>query len=97
MDNTREKLIELLTQVAVLGDYLDMRKVADHLIAHSVTVQEWIPVVPPKKGDYLCYFKYEPQMPDAVCENTYFGSGRWMSDGDKVTHWMPLPEAPKEE
>jgi hypothetical protein len=38
MPNTREKLIELLTQVAVLGDYLDMRKVADHLIANGVTI-----------------------------------------------------------
>ena len=36
----REKLIELLTQVAVVGDYLDMRKVADHLIANDV-----VPVV----------------------------------------------------
>ena len=34
----REKLIELLTQVAVLGDYLDMRKVADHLIANGATI-----------------------------------------------------------
>lgn len=51
----REKLIELLTQVAVLGDYLDMQKVADHLIANGVTVQKWIPVSePPKKdGRYL--------------------------------------------
>ena len=42
--NMKEKLIELLTQVAVLGDYLDMRKVADHLIANGVTIQKWIPV-----------------------------------------------------
>lgn len=38
MPNTRENLIELLTQVAVLGDYLDMRKVADHLIANGATI-----------------------------------------------------------
>ena len=38
MPNTREKLIELLTQVAVLGDYLDIQKVADHLIANGVTI-----------------------------------------------------------
>lgn len=43
MHNTREKLIELLTQTAVLGDYLDMRKVADYLIANGVTIQRWIP------------------------------------------------------
>ena len=36
----KEKLIELFTQMAVLGDYLDMSKVADHLVANSVTVQK---------------------------------------------------------
>ena len=98
MPNTREKLIELI-QSAVDGCATYWAGlIADHLIANGVTVQKWIPVSEPPKerGDYLCYYKYEPQMPDAVCENTYYGKGRWMSDGDKVTHWMPLPQPPKE-
>ena len=75
------------------------RNIADHLIAHGVTVQEWISVgSPPKKpGDYLCYFKYEPESPNIICQNTYYGSGRWMSEQDRVTHWSYLPEPPKGE
>ena len=47
MPNTREKLIELLENspyLDVLGGYLDYETAADHLIAHGVTVQEWISV-----------------------------------------------------
>ena len=54
MPNTREKLIELISQVQYLGGLEE--KVADHLIANGVTVQKWIPVterLPDKDGDYL--------------------------------------------
>ena len=73
--------------------------IADNMIASGVTVQQWIPVSsPPKKpGDYLCYFKYEPESPNIICQNTYYGSGRWMSEPDKVTHWAYLPLPPKGE
>ena len=72
---------------------------ADHLISNSVTVQEWVSVnSPPKeRGEYLCYFKYEPERPDVICQNTYYGSGRWMSESGKVTHWAYLPHPPKGE
>ena len=101
----REKLVELLFKCTPKNIKLEWRgekievaisqgNIADYLIAHGVTVQEWISVKePPKKrGEYLCYFKYEPESPDVICQNTYYGSGRWMSETDKVTHWMPLPE-----
>jgi hypothetical protein len=107
MPNAREKLIELLTQVAVLGDYLDMQKVADHLIANGVTVQEWISVkdrlpegeclaVSMQKGhsykEMLVGYVYA----DAYSDTLYTAE----SDGEvlrNVTHWMPLPEPPKGE
>ena len=99
MDNTREKLIELLTQVAVLGDYLDMRKVADHLIANGVTIQKWIPVterLPEKEGTYLTYTKWERIHLDCFCIYPNHGTQFWVCGNGKVTHWMPLPEPPKE-
>ena len=40
--NVREKLVELLRDVQYLGGLEE--KIADHLIANSVTVQEWISV-----------------------------------------------------
>ena len=72
---------------------------ADHLISNGVTVQEWVSVKEPPKerGEYLCYFKYEPESPDVICENTYYGSGRWMSETGRVTHWQYLPQPPKGE
>lgn len=38
--NVREKLVELLREVQYLGGLEE--KIADHLISHGVTVQEWI-------------------------------------------------------
>lgn len=60
-------------------------------------MNEWISVkdgLPEAKERVLCYYKYEPESPDVVCENTYMGNGLWMSEMSKVTHWMPLPVAP---
>ena len=56
MPNTREKLIELLSQVQYLGGLEE--KIADHLIANGVTVQKWIPVserLPEEDDKYLVY------------------------------------------
>ena len=100
MPNTREKLIELLTQVAVLGDYLDMRKVADHLIANGVTIQKWIPVterLPEIVAPYLVLSRAgncSVQWFHIHGEN--FKGFFYAEEPGKITHWMPLPEPPKE-
>ena len=93
----REKLVELLDIInqpgtKTLGD------IADYLISNGVTVQEWISVKEPPKelGEYLCYLKYEPESSDVIRQNTYYGSGRWMAEPGRLTHWMPLPGLPKE-
>ena len=68
------------------------------------TVGGWISVkdrLPEKNGRYLC--RYEQKVYGEVCRCTDFGiydsdigeSGGWFVG--KVTHWMPLPEKPKEE
>ena len=57
--------------------------------------QKWIPVserLPNRHQRVLCYFKYEPESPDIISENTYIGSGMWMSESDKVVAWMPSPK-----
>jgi hypothetical protein len=90
-------------------DYLK----ADHLIAHGVTVQKWIPVSePPKKitnkvivlckNGYRGFGHYE----DYKGKQTWYNleNDRPFTDWDledcesyEVTHWMPRPEAPKGE
>lgn len=72
--------------------------IADHLLANGVTVQRWIPVterLPKEQGYYLVAH----QRSGCVAERFYY---RDCPDlfvkvtGDPVTHWMPLPEPPKE-
>lgn len=55
----------------------------------------WIPCsqqMPDKGEKVLCYFKYEPESTDVVCENVYIGSGIWKSETEKVVAWRTLPE-----
>ena len=72
MDNTREKLIDLIRNTympIMMGEYAvgqcrvnehEAKSIADHLIANGVTVQKWIPVSEPPKerGCYLISVKH---------------------------------------
>ena len=101
--DVREKLVELIFASLCRHIHKSCKlaeNIADDLITNGVTVQEWISVkdrLPDKRGEYLCYYKFEPDSPDVVCENTYQGSGLWLSEMDKVTHWQPMPQPPKGE
>lgn len=62
----------------------------------DVTKQDWIPVTercPENSGDYLVFDD---------CRNLYVNEWhyllkKWQYDDSRVTHWMPLPEPPREE
>ena len=88
----REKLIELLSQVQYLGGLEE--KIADHLIANGVTVQQWIPVtkrLPEDEEEVLVTDGGSAEM----C--TYFSRSGWCNEIWCIpSHWMPLPEPPKE-
>ena len=64
--NDREKLIDILesAESAVYWNSDDrgfIEKIADHLIANGVTVQQWIPVserLPDKNDKYIAFLKY---------------------------------------
>ena len=74
--------------------YAEANCLLDHM--NYVNNQKWIPVserLPDRHQRVLCYFKYEPESPDIISENTYIGGGIWMSERDKVVAWMPLPKA----
>ena len=104
--DVREKLVELIAETIELYPS-EREELADGLIAHGVTVQEWIPASePPKKitnkvivlckNGYMGYGHYE----DYKGERTWYNleSGKPFTDWDledcesyEVTHWMPLP------
>ena len=101
--DVREKLIEILKQAPFEGKVLDewwfeekIKRIAGHLIAHSVTVQEWIPVTERlpdwRDGKVLVFTKYG----FSICERTV--NNRWRGQhANWITHWAYLPKPPKGE
>lgn len=103
----REKLIEILETVVSPKELLcdgevlvSTARVADHLIANGVTVQKWIPVTErlPEQGDVVLIYTKHEDIQVFQWDDNY---GGWVGDRYNyskrmVTHWMPLPEPPKE-
>ena len=102
--DVREKLVELIEQSGAcfecfpVGDYeqKQIEKIANHLIAHGVTVQEWISVddrLPDwRDGKVLVFTKYG----FSICERTV--NNRWQGQhANWITHWCRLPKPPKGE
>ena len=108
----REKLIEILSvPIYPHLDADPAEVVADYLIDNGVTVQKWIPVserLPAYNVDVLVY---RPTMALKVFISSYEGYygeddnewyegwsryGKDMAGTSVVTHWLPLPELPKE-
>ena len=85
MDNTREKLIELITEfygVDPMYYGVETQPLADHLIANGVTVQKWIPVterLPEKITNKVI----------VLCKNGYRGFGHYENYKGKQT-WYNL-------
>ena len=114
--DVREKLVELLGNIYlpmmagpdVIGEYRIPHKfkkeIADHLIAHGVTVQEWISVddeLPEVGGYVVCIAKRNPFsrfMPIVarIEKNGWVNpiTEQYISE---ITHWMPMPQPPKGE
>ena len=114
--DVREKLVELIDDFVYNVDlnywYPEEQdeKLADDLIAHGVTVQEWIPVTerlpendvvvigytPCDGFMFVGYYHEEPKYDRKQWKIvTAMRSTKVMKK--KVTHWMPLPQPPKGE
>ena len=103
----RDKLIELIGD-ALLWDVMTIheaaQKIADHLISHDVTFADdnnvgtkWIPVserLPDANGVYLSVDDMGIYSFRVFDPNKRMWKAIW--EDEKVTHWMPLPEPPKE-
>lgn len=96
----KEKLTELIKQ----AKYCTAEELAEYLISAGLTVQTWIPVterLPNAHDSCIVYRKgtfghfsmlyYTPAL------GFHFYDSEWGDvTVDNVTHWMPLPEPPKE-
>ena len=108
--DVREKLVELLTnspQLDVLDWTTGWEEAANYLIAHGVTVQEWISVndrLPEPKHEFDERNWYLVALSNGVVKelayefhnHSVFGYG-WREKAYPVTHWMPMPQPPKRE
>ena len=100
----REKLIKLLGSTPDVVAWPHAKeKIADHLLANGVTVQEWVSVddeLPEVGGYVVCIAKRNPfsrfmPMVARIEKNGWVNpmTEQYISE---VTHWMPLPVPPKE-
>ena len=110
MMDVREKLIELLDDMqrsgtGYFGSAIENKKIADYLIRHGVTVQDWVSVddrLPEYSNDG---FADAVLVTDGFVQHmAYFIGGEWRfaESGEikepmwyRITHWMPLPLEPE--
>ena len=103
----REKLVELIDDALqrkegtarVVGKRY-VNTIADSLITHGVTVQEWISASEPPKDTYEYWIAYKAG-DDYFYSTGYFDGKCWRSaithKQIPVTHWTFLPQPPKGE
>lgn len=108
----RDKLIELIQSAVIGCPRYWAGLIADNLIAHGVTLAEdnnvlgkWIPVnerLPELRTKVLCCgerggrFIAELAVSVFGPKNSVYWDRKNGKLCSKVTHWMPLPAAPKE-
>lgn len=94
----KEKLIELLTTMIFVRHGVDPAEaIADFLIDNGVTIQKWIPVEEklPENGQQVIRYHGLAWNPKKTAAFYYEGDEKLYGWSD-VTHWWPVPEAPKE-
>ena len=103
--DVKEKLIEILRKPIFPHELVDPTEaVADYLLDSGVTVQEWISVKDRLPITNVGVLVYTPRLKN-IFEVFYKLDGKWEIFSyrggeilnDEVTHWMPLPEPPKED
>lgn len=103
----REKLLDLIIAAKredpETGSFTEW--LTDYLLANGVTVQKWIPVSErlPKRGEFVLFaYAKDNRNPTMYAKNTMavgrYDQKMFLVEGCsvKVTHWMPLPQPPKE-
>ena len=99
----RERLLEILNKPIFPHENVDpLEAVADYLLDNGVTFQKWIPVTErlPEEWGFVLGFSVDKivgEMHWDSDEGFYWAGSDEDAEPVAVTHWMPLPEAPKEE
>ena len=102
--DVREKLVEILRKPIFPHELVDpIEAVADYLLDSGVTIQKWIPVSERLPEEFVSVLVCIPsENPLPTVKEAYLANGAWATKMaiffmEEVTHWMPLPDAPKGE
>ena len=104
----REKLFNLATHSnnpawRWFPNNAEMLRFVDYLLANGVTVQKWIPVSERLPQEFVSVLVFVPsESPLPMVKEAYLANGAWATKmaiffKEEVTHWMPMPEPPKED
>lgn len=109
-DTTGEALAEIEYYNGFSGKTAAARAVSDACILAVAAILEqeerrWVPVEESLPQNYISVLVYTPTAePLPMVHEAYIGDdGEWHSsvvygvDNEDVTHWMPMPEPPKED
>ena len=105
-EKQNDELVQMYRDLAEIfeEEYEKRRLITPQNTAEKMTdkgyrKQEWISVderLPDKEGTYLTYTDKDKVDLDIFCIYSSHGTKFWSGEiNGKVTHWMPLPEAPK--
>ena len=106
--DVREKLVEIVKKASYSSlpsntEDFHLNMFVTNLLAHGVTVQEWIPVTErlPEKGEEVLVFDTRENWTGFAWlrpDETWTALGfDFPFDLGEVTHWMPLPQPAKGE
>lgn len=101
----REKLIDFFMDELTEDNPWkgNIKGLVDKLIAAGFTFQKWIPVterLPEVFVSVLICIPSDAPLPtvkEAYWANGSWGAKMWIYSANEVTHWLPLPEPPKED
>lgn len=81
---------------------VENKAIAEHLLANGVTIRKWIPVTERLPDRECIAIGYQNEMLIGYISKNRYSKTGFSAEGaeeylGEVTHWMPLPEPPKED
>lgn len=98
----RERLMQLLQEAEGQSAYYDGEDAyevfADYLINSGVSVTRWYDaeLIQPDDGIWVLVWCKQSKNSYSMMDFDCWHNNKWAKNGDRVTHWMPLPQPPKE-
>ena len=97
MPDIKEKLVDILRLKPYNMSEVSAGRLADHLIANGVTIQQWVSVEERLPEENTAVIAATDRGIVFQCWYAYDGWDLWEGNEVTITHWMPIPEPPKGE